>query len=153
MGLWLVRGGRDDIFVAPALKHQVAIIGFQPLGSIADVTDRKELRARVAASRPDKAAGTVTKWTNEIWSFHQAIKTGDRILMPYRNAARVWMGRWGAGEYAYREDICARGHHVHPVQWEADLAREELDDEVTPFLMRRATVICADGASPSSNFA
>lgn len=145
MATWMIRSGRNDVFLAGAIKHQVAIIAFHPLPDLADIPDswsgKVMLRERLETSHPRRAAGTLTKWTNEIWAFLHLIEPDDRIIMPYSSGRRAWVGIWEQANYAFRQDIRPDGVHAHPVRWCDDVVNEELDDEMASFWMRRATVV------------
>jgi predicted Mrr-cat superfamily restriction endonuclease len=145
MARWMIRSGRDDVFLASAIANQVALIGFRPLDDIADIAaddaGRAELFRRVTNAHPARAPTVITKWSNEIWAFRHEIMPGDQIFMPHSRGTRAWKGHWGNNNYAFRTDLEPQGLHSQPVQWEADLDREEVDDAMASYWMRRATVV------------
>lgn len=151
MAFWMIRGGRDDEFYAPAREYGYAILGFFPLGSLENCDQQSDLRNRLRSAYPsDKGSGLITRWSNEIWNFRHVMQPGDDVIMPYKNGARFLMGRCIDGPYRYIDWLADRGRHTRPVAWSHDLARDELPAGLWDQLQGQVTVRLLAGPAPGA---
>jgi predicted Mrr-cat superfamily restriction endonuclease len=143
---WLVRAGREgkrrDV---EARRDGVVGIGFKNVGPLIGITDKDELRRRMAAARPDKSPATRSKYVNEIWQFLYEMGADDLVAMPMPTCKMVAIGLVTGLPHPraeYGESIIT----ARTVDWWFDIPYGDLDGSMAVLKNYRGTVKSLDSS-------
>jgi restriction system protein len=116
MAVWLVRAGRHGEREETALKHGIAVIGWEELGDLSLVKSREELQQLCEATYPGASPNKITNHVGQVWAFRERIQTGDIIILPLKTLGTIAVGKV-TGPYRYRTDLGDEPISTRPVNW------------------------------------
>ena len=121
MAVWTTKGGRHGEHEDAFLEKGVVSVGFGLNCSVADFTDREDLRAHL---------GSRTQ-ADQLWRFCRDVGIGDAVVLPRKTAREVAVGRI-TGSYAYEPDLVGAGApHVRAVDWRVtNIPRSHFDRDL-----------------------
>ena len=136
---WVVRGGHAGEHEHWNLDHGRVSVGWSEVGDLAPCQSRDDVRALVDAAYPTDPPGRLANWAVQLWTFRDAIKPGDLVMMPLKTRrGYIWFGRCtGPFEYLDGEADASRRKTL-PVKW---------DDEPVAKSGIKSVIIFSLGAS------
>ena len=128
--VWLARAGRTGEDEAIALELGLAIIGFNDIPDLTDVSDSKAVLDRVWQASPGETANRNRNRASQLNTFRLRMKDDDIVALPLKTRpGRVALGRV-TGPYRYRS-IDGVMRHTRPVKWIApDLPRSAFGQDL-----------------------
>ena len=100
--VYLARAGRSGEDEVRALDHNIAIIGFQEVPSLAGASNYEDVHKIVSQAFPDAKPRAVGNFAGQLWAFAVAMKEGDHVVLPRKLTSQIAIGRV-AGPYEYRQ--------------------------------------------------
>lgn len=141
--VWVVRGGSDGGYEEPALASGHALLGWANVGSLGGATTAAAVRELIEAAMPGEPAARISNYLGQLHAFRNAMRVGDLVVMPRKQAGQVAVGRI-TGDYQAPGPVFGDapvGGHARPVAWlRPDGAREGLADDLLAALSSRKTV-------------
>lgn len=121
---WMVRAGRDAVFIESFREGGVVSIGWHEVGSLDQYRGRDDIMRAVEAKWPEQSKQSQGMYAGQIARFKNEIETGDRVVT-YDPGRRMYLIGTVAGPYRYED---ARGEHPHlrPVRWDGEVSRDLL---------------------------
>ena len=139
MTVWLIRAGKFGEREDFAIKHNIAVIGWDELSNLSDVNSRNILSALMAEKYPDAKAQTQMNWVSTVWPFINDMKPGDWVAMPLKNRGVVLFGEI-TGDYQYFPDNPHGCKNTRPVKWvDVEVPRNQIDPELLSSINSRRT--------------
>ena len=127
--VYLARAGRSGEDEDRAFEHNVAIVGYQEVPSLAGAKDYEDVHEVVKKAFPDAKPGAVSNFAGQLWAFAVAMKQGDLVVLPRKLTSQIAIGRV-AGPYEYRQ-VDNTFRHVRPVEWlQTDLPRTVFEQDL-----------------------
>jgi restriction system protein len=123
---WMVRAGRDAVFIDDFRDNNLVSIGWARLGTLDQFRSRLEILAAVEKEWPEQSTQSQAMYAGQIFRFKSEIKEGDRIVS-YDPGRRIYLVGQMAGPYRYDAE---RGEHPHvrSVHWLGEVGRDLLTD-------------------------
>lgn len=140
MTLWLVRAGRYGEREEFALKNNLAIIGWDRLPDLSTFKSREALGHALAEHYADEQNKTLINWESQLWPFVHAIKVGDLVAMPLKQRAIIVFGKV-IGNYTYKPGNPSGFRHTIPVQWQHEVPRTQIDQDLL-YSLGAAMTVC-----------
>ena len=100
--IYLTRAGRSGEDEERVFEHNVAIVGFQEVPSLATATDYENVHEIVTGAFHDAKARAVGNFAGQLWAFAVAMKEGDLVVLPRKLTSQIAIGRV-TGPYEYRQ--------------------------------------------------
>ena len=123
MAVWMVREGREGIWVDLALEKSLIGLGWIDMPDLGQVKASQEIYELCRKVYPNAPIGKLKNSTAQLNSFRFRMKKNDLVLMPLRKRAGFAVGLV-TGDYQYRNDLSADLRHIRSVKWiKTDLAR------------------------------
>src|SRR5207248_341664 len=100
--VWVVRAGSDGKNEQLALSEGAAVIGWDQIPDLSDVTSQDDVREIYKKTYPDHDANSAGQSIGQLFRFAREIKVGDLVLLPLKtHPAHVAVGRV-TDAYRYR---------------------------------------------------
>lgn len=122
--VWMVRAGRDAIFIEEFRDKGRVSIGWSALGSLAGYPTREDLARGVAQKWPDWHKQAQAMATGQVWRFKSEIQTGDTVVT-YDPSLRSYLIGEVTGPYTH-DPASAEQQNVLPVRWRGEVSRDLL---------------------------
>ena len=120
--IYLARAGGSGEDEDRALEHNIAIVGFQEVPSLATATDYQGVHKIVTRAFPDAKPRAMGNFAGQLWAFAVAMKEDDLVVLPRKLTSQIAIGRV-AGPYDYRQ-VGGTFRHTRSVEWlQTDLPR------------------------------
>lgn len=127
--VFLARAGRSGEDEERALEHNVAIVGFQEVDSLATAADVAAVRKLVASAYPDAKSRALDNFARQLWAFAATMKEGDLVVLPRKRTSQIAIGKV-KGPYEYRR-LDGTRRHVRPVEWlQSELPRTAFEQDL-----------------------
>ena len=127
--VYLARAGRSGEDEDRAFEHNVAIVGYQEVPSLAGAKDYEGVHEVVKKAFPDAKPSAVSNFAGQLWAFAVAMERGDLVVLPRKLTSQIAIGRV-TGPYEYRQ-VENMFRHVRPVDWlQMDLPRTVFEKDL-----------------------
>ena len=113
--VYVVRHGRNGEDEGQALDEGIAVIGWHEVPSLAEETNRQDIRQCVNTTYPGLSSSRVGSMTGQLFRFAVAMQEGDLIVLPRKRTSQIAIGRV-AGPYEYRS-LDGVNRHTRRVEW------------------------------------
>lgn len=131
MTVWVVRAGKEGTEESIALRHNVALAGWDEVPDLSAVQSREELRDLCDEAYPDANSGAIRSYVAQLWSFRSEIREGDLVVLPLKTDPEVVAVGRVTSPYRYRPDLPPNAHHTHSVEWlNTRVPRSALGDDI-----------------------
>lgn len=127
--MWLMRAGRSGEREATALRHRVAVVGWEDLPDMTACATRAGLETLLRATYPEQKPRTLHRWHGQLWTVRNTVKVGDLAMLPMKSKPEVALGLVD-GPYQYRPDLPGGPLHTRPVNWVAQVPRRAFDTDI-----------------------
>jgi restriction system protein len=121
---WMVRAGRDAMFIDDFREKKRVSIGWRALGSLDAYATRDDLARGVAKQWPEWHRQAQAMATGQVWRFKTEILIGDTVVT-YDPSLRCYLVGEVIGDYAF-EPTSAEQPNVLPVSWKGEVSRDLL---------------------------
>jgi restriction system protein len=113
---WMVRAGRDAIFIDDFRDNSLVSIGWNDLGSLGQYPSKDELARGVAAKWPDWHKQAQSMSVGQVWRFKSEIEIGDTVVT-YDPSRRLYLVGTVSGPYKYDAKALDQPN-IRPVSWD-----------------------------------
>ena len=113
--LYLARAGRNGEDEDLALEHNLAIIGFRDIPSLAEADDYDAVAKLVSEAIPDERPRRRGNFAGQLWAFAVAMQQGDLVVLPRKLTSQIAIGR--VKERYQFSHVNSEMRHTRPVQW------------------------------------
>ena len=138
--VFLARAGRSGEDEDRALEHNVAIIGFQEVDSLATAAEVAGVRKLVASAYPEAKSRALDNFARQLWAFAATMKEGDLVVLPRKRTSQIAIGRV-KGPYQYRK-LDGTRRHTRPVDWlQTELPRTVFEQDLL-YSLGAALTVC-----------
>ena len=139
--LWMVRAGRDSIFIDEFLSRQMVAIGWSKLGDLSNVHSREELSQLVEQAWPENNRFQNGASIGQVYRFRQEIVPGQAVTT-YDSNSRIYHVGTVTGDYEYHPEYDSELRHTRSVRWEKEVSRDKLSAEAKNSLGAISTIFC-----------
>ena len=119
MTVWVVRAGKLGERETLALEDSRALIGFDEMGDLSQVTSREMVLDLVQKSYPDFKLRTAQTHAGQISNFLWSIKIDDIFALPLKGRPTIAFGKF-VGEYEFLPDNPTEARHTRKIEWICD---------------------------------
>lgn len=123
--MWMVRAGRNSVYVQDFLEHSVVAIGWVELGDIDPSLSREQLAEAIDGTYADDKVATRRMFISVVFRFLQEISEGDRVVT-YDSSRRVYHVGTVRSGYEYDPTPIPDMPRIRRVSWEAEVDRDSL---------------------------
>ncbi len=125
MTIWVIRAGEGGKYVNDFLERNIISIGWEKLGDLSRFASRDSMLKAIQQEWPGRKPGWWTTSASQLYRFVHEMREGDRVLT-YDPKRRIYHAGIIAGGYRHLPDNPDHLKNVHPVRWQAELARDDL---------------------------
>jgi restriction system protein len=127
--IFLTRAGKNGQDEEYALEHNLAIIGFNEVPSLAKATNYEDVLKLVNKGMPSLKVKAAGNYAGQLWAFAVAMKQGDIAVLPRKLTSQVALGKV-AGPYQYTK-IGDEYRHTRPIEWvRPDVPRSTFEQDL-----------------------
>ena len=127
--VYLARAGRHGDDEDYALEHNLAVIGFLEVPSLAGAQDYDAMVQLVQDALPDGKPRALGNFARQLWAFAGAMQEGDLVVLPRKITSQIAIGRV-TGPYRYAE-VNTAWRHTRPVEWmRPDIPRATFEQDL-----------------------
>lgn len=123
--MWMIRAASGGVLLDGFREKNVVAIGWSLLGNLTAYAGRKAIEAKIKEVWPDWSAGKRAICAGMLHRFAQEIKPGDGAVT-YDSTRRMYLVGEIVGGYEYMPELFAHYPNVHKVQWQGEVARDDL---------------------------
>ncbi len=144
--VWMVRAGRDSVFIEEFLSRQMVAIGWAKLGDLSAVRSREKLSQLVAQCWPEDNKFQHSTSVGQVYRFREELVSGN-IVVTYDSSRRIYHLGTVTGDYVYHPELDPELVHTRSVKWEREIPRDELTAESKNSLGAISTIFCISPAA------
>lgn len=123
--MWMVRAGRESVYVEDFLQGEIVAIGWSELGFIEPNTPKGKIEEQYRQALPKESDGQVRTAAGQIARFLHEFQIGDRVVTYDRNKRAYYLGEiLSNAEWA--PDKIAQLPRVRQVRWTQRVGRDRL---------------------------
>ena len=144
--VWVVRAGRNGIFVKEFLERQLVAIGWGRVGNLTQIHGREPISLLVEERFPEytKVQGIVN--SGQIYRFRDELTRGSNVVTYDPGNREYHLGKVD-GDYKYQPDLNEHMQHTRAVKWIGTIARDILTPATRNSLGSIATIFCVSEAA------
>lgn len=139
--VWMVRAGRDSVFIDEFLSRQMIAIGWSKLGDLSQVHSREQFNQMVERAWPENNKFQNSASTGQVYRFREEIVTGATVVT-YDSNRRIYHLGSVNGDYAYHPENDPELVHTKAVKWEKEIPRDVLSASTKNSLGAISTIFC-----------
>jgi restriction system protein len=146
--LWVVRAGRDAIFVQDFLEKKMAAIGWNQVGDLSNVHTREQVAAILMKAYPEYTKFQLSMNTGQVHRFLGELVKGETVLT-YDPGERIYHVGTVTGDYVFHPEYDVELRHTRAVNWSSTVSRDSLSASTKNSLGSIATIFRASEAASS----
>ena len=123
--VWMVRAGRDSVYVDDFLELELVAIGWDELGPIEEDETKSQLLRRYQTTYPDQSAGSAQTGVSQVLRFLKEIKVGDTVVTYDRDRRIYYIGKV-LSQTMWSPDKVPNMPRVRQVNWTHRVLRDRL---------------------------
>lgn len=150
--VWMVRAGRDSVFVGDFLSHQMVAIGWSELGDLSNVHSREQLSQLAEQAWPENNRFQNSASVGQVYRFREQIVPGTPVVT-YDSNRRIYHLGTVTGEYVYHPEYDPELVHTKAVKWEREISRDVLSAGSKNSLGSISTIFCVSTEAAEEVFA
>lgn len=132
MALWLVRAGKYGEHESKFLDDSKIYLTWDDLtaNDLTKIQDYEGVKQTLIATFPDEPIRKLGNWSGQIWAFLLAMKVGDWVVLPRKNAPTIAIGEIQSG---CRFDPSAKNdyRHYREIKWiSTAVPRSNFDQDI-----------------------
>lgn len=139
--VWMVRAGRDSVFIDDFLSRQMVAIGWARIGDLSNVHGRDQIRKLVELSWPEMNKFQKSASVGQVYRFCEEIVPGQHVVT-YDSNRRIYHLGTVTGAYVYHPEYDPELVHTRSVKWEKEISRDILSPETKNSLGSISTIFC-----------
>ncbi len=139
--IWVVRAGKDRIFLQDFLEKNIVAIGWGEIGDLAHVHGREAINALLKQHFTDYTKSQLAINTGQIHRFRDELVQGFSVVT-YDPGDRLYHFGVITGEYKFRPDLTEGLRHTRSVDWTGTIKRDDLTPETKNSLGAISTIFC-----------
>jgi hypothetical protein len=101
--VWMVRAGRDSVFIDDFLSRQMIAIGWSKLGDLSNVHNRDQFHQLVQQSWPENNKFQNSASAGQVYRFREEVAKGANVVT-YDSNRRIYHMGTVTGDYVYHPD-------------------------------------------------
>jgi restriction system protein len=144
--LWVVRAGRDAVYVEDFLAGQMVAIGWNATGDLTNIQSRTQVSAELANCYPEYTKFQLSMNTGQVHRFLCELVKGETVLT-YEPGRRIYHVGTIVGDYVFRPENDIELRHTRAVDWSASVERDSLTAGTKNSLGSIATIFRASDAA------
>jgi restriction system protein len=137
--LWMVRAGRDSVFIDEFLSRQMIAIGWSQLGDLSQIHSREQLAQLVEQAWPENNRFQNAASVGQLYRFLVEIVPGQ-VVTTYDSSSRIYHIGTVTGDYEYHAEFDPELRHTRSARWEKEVSRDELSAEAKNSLGAISTI-------------
>lgn len=150
--VWMVRAGRDSVFIDEFLSRQMVAIGWTKIGDLSNVHSREQISQLVEQSWPENKKSQNSASTGQVYRFREEIVPGKTVVT-YDSNRRIYHLGTVTGDYVYHPEYDPELIHTRSVRWEKEIQRDVLSAESKNSLGAISTIFCLSTVAAEELFA
>jgi restriction system protein len=139
--VWMVRAGRDSVYIDEFLSRQMVAIGWTRIGDLSNVHSREQLSQLVEQAWPENNKFQNSASVGQVYRFREEIVPGKTVVT-YDSNRRVYHLGTVTGDYVYHPEYDPELVHTRSVRWEKEVSRDVLSAESKNTLGAISTIFC-----------
>jgi len=139
--VWMVRAGRDSVYIDEFLSRQMVAIGWTRIGDLSNVHSREQLSQLVEQAWPENNKFQNSASVGQVYRFREEIVPGKTVVT-YDSNRRVYHLGTVTGDYVYHPEYDPELVHTRAVRWEKEVSRDVLSAESKNTLGAISTIFC-----------
>ncbi len=139
--VWMVRAGRDSVFIDEFLSRQIIAIGWSRLGDLSNVHSRETLSQLVEQSWPENNKFQNASSVGQVYRFREELVLGTTVVT-YDSNSRLYHLGTVTGDYVYHPEYDPELVHTRAVTWHRQISRDVLSAGSKNSLGSISTVFC-----------
>lgn len=132
MALWLVRAGKYGEHESRFLDDKRVYLTFNDISEndLSGLKDYDAIRMLMRDKYPEESIHKIGNWSGQVWAFVIAMKPGDWVVMPSKQAPAIAVGEV-LGPYAFDPKAEPMYRHSRPIKWlNAAVPRSAFDQDL-----------------------
>jgi restriction system protein len=139
--VWMIRAGRDSVFIEEFLSRQMVAIGWAKIGDLSNVHSREQISQLVEQAWPENNKFQNSASVGQLYRFREEI-VRDKTVVSYDSNRRVYHLGTITGDYVYHPEYEPELVHTRSVRWEKEISRDVLSAESKNSLGAISTIFC-----------
>lgn len=139
--VWMVRAGRDSVFIDEFLSREMIAIGWSRLGDLSNIHTREQFSQLVENLWPENNRFQNSASVGQVYRFREEIVPGKAVVT-YDSNRRVYHLGTVTGDYVYHPEYDPELVHTRSVKWEKEISRDVLSPESKNSLGAISTIFC-----------
>lgn len=123
--LWMVRAGRDSVYVDDFLDQELVAIGWDELGPVEEGEAKDQVLERYKAAYPERSVGNAQAGVSQIVRFVNEIRVGDTVVTYDRDRRSYFVGEI-LSDARWSPDKIPGMPRVRQVDWTHRVTRDRL---------------------------
>jgi restriction system protein len=123
--VWMVRAGRDSVFIPEFISRQMIAIGWSDLGDLSNVHSREQISQLVAQTWPENNKFQNSSSAGQVYRFREEIVRGSTVVT-YDSNRRIYHLGSVTGDYVYHPEYDPELVHTKSVKWNLEISRDIL---------------------------
>jgi restriction system protein len=139
--VWMVRAGRDSVFIDEFLSRQMIAIGWSKLGDLSNVHSREQISQLVEQFWPENNKFQNSASVGQVYRFREEIVPGATVVT-YDSNHRIYHLGAVTGDYAYHPEYDPELVHTKAAKWDRQVSRDVLSAGTKNSLGSISTIFC-----------
>jgi restriction system protein len=139
--LWMVRAGRDSLFLDDFLSRHMIAVGWSDLGDLSKVKSREQINLLMEQKYRDWNRRQIAASVGQVYRFRAEIVPGTTVVT-YDSNLRTYHIGTVTGDYAYHSKGEHELAHTRAVRWEREVSRDVLTPAAKNSLGSISTIFC-----------
>lgn len=144
--VWVVRAGKDAIYIQEFLEKNMVAIGWGSIGDLAQVHGSESISALVRQHFSEYTKTQLIVNSGQIHRFRDKL-VKDTTVVTYDPSDRQYHAGTVSGDYRFQPDLPPDLRHTRPVTWTHAISRDDLSAETKNSLGSIATIFCVSEAA------
>jgi len=139
--VWMVRAGKDAIYVEEFFSKNIVAIGWGVIGDLKHVHGRDQIGLLLQKHFPEYNKHQLSASAGQIHRFREELVPGE-IVLTYDPDTRLYRCGKIEGDYQYKPELPEELQHTRPVSWNGSVRRDDLTPESKNSLGAISTIFC-----------
>lgn len=144
--VWMVRAGRDSLYISDFLSKNMVAIGWAKLGDLTSVRTREQFNQLVEHHWPENTKFQNMVSAGQAYRFREELVPGNPVVT-YDSNRRVYHFGEVIGDYIYHPEYDPELVHTKAVRWEKQIERDNLSADTKNSLGAISTIFCVSASA------
>jgi restriction system protein len=146
--VWMVRAGRDSVFIDEFLSRKMVAIGWSNVGDLSNIQSREQIAQLVEKCWPEFNKFQRSTSVGQVYRFRTELTPGQTVAT-YDSGRRIYHLGTVTGDYVYHPEFDPELVHTRSVRWEKEISRDILSAETKNSLGAISTIFCVSEEATS----